>query len=209
MRTRLAAILFALCILTVAASSAKADGTTISGSGTWGVNAPVSDWSAPGQTWSFSLTLPNPTPVTSLNGSTELFTTDITAFSYTLNGVAVNIPAASVFFFPTDQFGGLEIDFTAGGSDTTEGFSCSVATFCSFDVFGDQLYTGDAPSITLQPGSASSVDFDYSASGDDMNTNGSGSVDSFSVTPVSTPEPATLSLLAFGAMGLFAKRRKK
>ena len=202
----LAGIMLGLLTVTLGASAAKADSVTLSGSGVWASLAPTTSWSAPGEAWSFSLSLPNPTPAIALNAD-EMLTTAISDFSYTLSGAAVNIPPADVIFFSIGEFGGFQIDFTAGGTHAN-GDACSVASPCSFDVFGDQLFSGNPPNITIQPGLASTVDFDYSASVDVTNPDGTGPVGTFTVV-TSTPEPATLSLLALGALGLFAKRRKK
>ena len=181
---------------------AKADSTTISLSGVWGGAAPTTDWSAPGDSWSFSFSVPNPDPVTALNGTMEMMTTSISDFSYTLNGISVNIAAADVIFFPSSEDGGFDIDFTAGGTDVTNGIVCSAATPCSLNVFGDQLFSGTAPNITIQPGTLTAVDFDYTGSGDDTNPNGTGTV-------TAAPEPATLSLLALGALSLLVLPRRK
>jgi len=81
------------------APQAKADSATISISGVWGSAAPTTDWSAPGDTWSFSFSVPNPDPAAALNGTMEMMTTSINDFSYTLNGVSVNIAPADVIFF--------------------------------------------------------------------------------------------------------------
>jgi PEP-CTERM motif len=205
----LSRIMLGLFVLTLGAAGAQADTATIAGTGVWGSSAPTSDWSAPGQTWSFSLTLPNPASATSLNGTTEMLVTEISSFSYTLGGLAVNIQPSGVVFFPSNEDGGLDIEFTAAGMDVTNGIACSSTSVCSFNVFGSLLFSGNAPTITIQSGLATAVDFDYTASGDVTNPSGTGPVSTFTVTPISTPEPATVSLLALGALGLLAKRRKK
>jgi PEP-CTERM motif-containing protein len=189
------------------AALAKADGVTISGTGVWGSGAPTSDWSTPGASWSFSLVLPNPTPASPNNGTAEMLVTDITSFSFTLNGVAVNIAPSDVLFFPSSEDGGFDIDFTSGGSDTTNGITCSPATPCSFNVFGNQVFSGTSPFITILQTSVSNVDFDYTASTDETNPNGTGTVGTFTV--VATPEPATVSLLALGLAAFAVKRKKK
>ena len=202
-------IVLGLLVLSLWAAGAKADTATIAGTGVWGSSAPTSDWSAPGETWSFSLTLSNPAPATSLNGTLEMLVTDISSFSYTLNGLAVNIQPSGVVFFPSSEDGGLDIQFTAAGIDATNGIACSSSSVCSFNVFASQLFSGNPPNITIQSGLATAVDFDYTASGDDTNPAGTGSVSTFTVTTISTPEPTTVSLLALGALGLLTKRRKK
>jgi len=157
-----ALVLLAIALL-FTTPNAVAGEAQFSASGSWGPNAPVTDWSAPGGTWAFSFVLPNPTTVFD-GGMNDLVTTSIASYSYSFNGSPVNIPAADVIFFPLADAGGFEIDFIAGGSDTTNGFACSPSMPCSFDVFGDQFYTGGLPLITLQPAAATAVDFNYTAS---------------------------------------------
>lgn len=193
--------------LLVAAGPARAGEVMFSGSGTWGANAPLSNWSAPGRNWSMSFMLPNPVAVID-GGMNDLVATSILSFSYSFNGSAVNIPPADIIFFPLADAGGFEVDFTAAGGDSTLGYACSPAMPCSFDVFGDQFYTGGLLSITLVPGNASAVDFDYMASviAGQFDPTGTGSVSKMTVSPV--PEPTTLSLLAISAAGMLARRRR-
>jgi PEP-CTERM motif len=203
-------MMLGLFIVTLGVAGAKADSATITGTGVWGSGAATSSWSAPNETWSLSMTLPNPAPAINLNGTGEMLTTAISSFAFTLNGFAVNIAPSAVVFFPSIEDGGFDIQFTAGGTDAN-GIPCSSSSICSLNFFGNQLFSGDAPFITIQSGSVGTVDFDYTASagGDTTNTAGTGSVGTFTVNTVSTPEPATLSLLALGALGLLAKRRSK
>lgn len=209
MRKHLWLVAVILGSMALAVPGASADSATLSGSGVWGSGAPTSNWSAPGDAWSFSLTISNPAAATALNGTSEMLVTDISGFTFALNGVPVNIAPSDVIFFPLSEDGGFDIDFTAAGMDTTNGITCSASSACSLNFFGDVLFSGSAPSITILPGSVGTVDFDYTASGDDTNPNGTGTVGAFSVTTTQTPEPATISLLAFGALGLFIKRRVK
>lgn len=207
---QVSSLFVALVILSFGAAAAKADSTTISGSGTWGSGAPITSWSAPNDTWSFSFTLPNPTPVTFFNGdSNELITTAISNFSYTLSGSLVNIPPANIIFFTAAEGGGFQIQFTAGGFDTTQNFACSVVSFCEFDAFGDQLFTGTAPFITLTAGKILPVDFDQQGTQGSTNGGGATGTTTSFTGPKATPEPTTLSLLALGALGILVKTRKK
>jgi hypothetical protein len=194
-----------ILLMAFGAVGAKADSATITASGVWGSGAPTSDWSAAGGTWSMSLTLPNPVNATALNGTMEMSVSDITSFTFSLNGTPVNIAPDDIVFFPASEDGGFDIQFTAAGTDVTNGFSCSASSVCSLNFFGDTLFSGNAPTITILPGSVGTIDFDYTASGDVTNPAGTGTVNTFTVA---TPEPATLSLLAVGAVGLFLKRRK-
>jgi hypothetical protein len=208
MRKHLCIFAAMLGLIALRAVNAQADSATITATGVWGSGAPISDWSAPGDTWSLSLTLANPASAIAFNVSSEMQVTAIGSFSYALNGSPVNIAPSDVIFFPSYEFGGFDVDFTTAGIDTTNGITCSSTSVCSLNLFGDLLFSGTAPQITLHSGSVSTVDFDYTASGDDTNPAGTGVVSSFSVTPTATPEPATISLLALGALSLFLKRQR-
>src|SRR5438309_10751073 len=120
--------------------------------------------------------------------------TDIASFAYSLNGVAVNILPSAVVFFSSSINGGFDVQFTAGGVDTTNGITCSLASVCSLNVFDAQLFTGGPTAITIQSATATAVDFDYSAlllPGDFTNLAGTGSVGTFTVTqPRRSPQPS-------------------
>ena len=134
-----------------------------------------------------------------------MLVTEISSFSYTLGGLAVNIQPSGVVFFPSNEDGGLDIEFTAAGMDVTNGIACSSTSVCSFNVFG-MLFSGNAPTITIQSGLATAVDFDYTASGDVTNHYLTVTVNTVTVIPISTPEPATACA---GRAGLARKTSKE
>ena len=87
-----------------AGQTARADISTISGSGTWDVTAPTSSYSGPGDTWSFSFNLP-----TTLASNP---TTEATNFTYLLNGVVVPGDPSNITFFDSANLGLFDINFS-------------------------------------------------------------------------------------------------
>ena len=73
-----------------------------SGSGTWDANTPTTAFSQADATWQFSFSLPNPIASNP--------TTQVTDFSYTLNGnlVATSLPGGVLFFSVADG-GGFDL----------------------------------------------------------------------------------------------------
>jgi PEP-CTERM motif len=94
MRTLLMGMAFAAVI--GAAGNAAAGTVFFSGSGTWGASAPVTPYSAPDESWSFSFDLPNPIASNP--------TTQATDFVYDLNGSPVSTPLQSIIFFTSGLF---------------------------------------------------------------------------------------------------------
>lgn len=90
-----------------AATVASAAIVTFSGSGTFDAGAPTSVYSAPGESWAFSFSLPNPI---SSNP-----TTDATGFTYSLNGSPVADSLSSITFFTSGQSGLFDLNFASGG----------------------------------------------------------------------------------------------
>ena len=98
--------------------SASAREITISGSGVWGANAPVTNESAPNESWSFSFNVPNPTDTNP--------TASLSNFTYSLNGVTV---ATGTPFLTLDDLnnGGLfdlffqdNVDIAFSGQDISD-----------------------------------------------------------------------------------------
>ena len=68
---------------------------------------PVTLYTAPGESWSFTFDLPNPIASNP--------TSEATGFSYLLNGSPVSTPPLQdIQFFPASNGGGFNIDFTDG-----------------------------------------------------------------------------------------------
>jgi hypothetical protein len=93
------------------ASPAEAASVQISASGEWGRGTlPIFPWSAAGASWSFSFDLPNPI---SRNPTTQ-----VTNFSYSLNGTEVTdkslFASLKVEFFTADFAGMFDLDFADG-----------------------------------------------------------------------------------------------
>ena len=104
MRIWIAALGLMASLATVQVASANTI-TNISGSGVWESTAPVSSYSAPLATWQFSFNLP-----TTLSANP---TTQATAFTYLLNGVAVPGDPTSIEFFAAANLGLFDIHFPA------------------------------------------------------------------------------------------------
>lgn len=81
------------------ASPAQAVDVLFQSVGVFAANAPTSSYTAPGQSYGFSFTLPNPPPGT-VPGPGSFLTTALSNFSYNLNGTAVTTPVQYLAFVP-------------------------------------------------------------------------------------------------------------
>lgn len=101
---------------------------TVSASGLWNTNAPVTSYSAPFETYSFSFSLPGQSFTTIYQDSNVSVTTQLFNVHYSLNGVAVPVtlwtgPQSGCFgqavgtlcnvaFFDTNLAGGIALAFS-------------------------------------------------------------------------------------------------
>jgi hypothetical protein len=91
-------------IAIVGASTAASATALIQGVVFFGAGTPTTEYSKAGSQVAFSFVVPDP-----LDGNP---TTDVTDFSYQLNGVTVASPVESVTFFPVSEQGMFDIDFS-------------------------------------------------------------------------------------------------
>ena len=83
---------------------------TISASGEWGDGTPITPFSAPGASWSFSFDLPNPISSNPTDQATHFsYITDAPTASHT-----VFLPSVVVQFFPADLAGMFDLTFPDG-----------------------------------------------------------------------------------------------
>ena len=198
----LRAILIVLPLLLLGAGEAKAD-TVVSGTGSWssgpgdpsGLPAPPSTiYSAGGQIWSFSFTLPNTvTDATASGGGFMIPATDVSGLNYSLNGSPVSTTVLDIIFFNSGPAGGgFDIDFTDGQTVSLYG--------------GVQMFGGSPPpDMTFVDGTYS----DTPIAMNDMafpDGEGSGTV---TIGSTSVPEPASLSLLGLGLFAAAAARKAR
>jgi hypothetical protein len=95
------AVLVFITVLTIS-PTAKADSFKFTGSGTWDAGTPTTAYSAAGATWQFSFFLPG---ILSSNPTTQ-----VTDFSYALNGTVVttSLPGGVLFYSVADG-GGFDL----------------------------------------------------------------------------------------------------
>jgi hypothetical protein len=146
----------------IAQPAAHAGIAAVSGSGTWGPDAPISLYTAPGDSWSFSFDLPDP-----LDANPTSMATD---FRYFLDGSAVSTTLSSVEFFPAAQGGLFDLNFADGNS---------------LNLYGAQAYS--SPGLSLRP-DVYSANIDINSFTGPPDGNGSGTVTIASVVP----EPSSI-----------------
>jgi len=188
-------LLLAASVLLLWASPAKADTVSvITGSGTWGDGTPLTPESAPGVTWSFSFTVPNPvTDAIDFGGQGHAFQTEqVSGFSYLLNGAPVAATLLNVVFFDAEDFGLFDLHLSDG----------NVVSLFGTDSEDAQLYTGNPPPVMSF---INDTTFSADASMNDADPTGGGTVKITSMV-VPTPEPATVSLLGMALFGLLLTR---
>jgi PEP-CTERM motif len=159
---------------------------TVSGSGTWSSDAPTTNFSAPGGTWSFSFVLPNPvTDASPDDGGFDTF--QFSDFTFFLNGNPVSDTLQVVTFFPSSELGLFDLGFP----DITVSF------------FGGQAFGGTPPPIMTLVDGVFSAD---AALNDLTPAFGSGKI---TISSATAPEPATLTLLGLGiAAASFGRKIK-
>ncbi len=160
-----------------------ASAIVISGTGLWGAATPVTTYSAPDDSFAFSLDLPNPTD----SNPSGL----ITNFTYDLNGIDVaSVSDAPVITFYSAAQGGLfDLFFETSGDDVS---------FAGPQIGSDAggTDTGGGP-ITISNGASAST-----------STVAFGTAPTGSGTVV-VPEPASLTLLSAGLLALRLRRRAR
>jgi len=176
------ALIFIAAAALIAQPTAYGGIVTVSGSGTWGADAPDSIYTAAGVSWSFSFDLPDPLD--------DTLTSSATHFQYFLGGSAVSTTLSSVAFFSTDLGGGFDIDFEDGNS---------------LNLYADQVYS--SLGLSLIPGVYTS-NIDINAFTGPPRGSGSGAV----TISVVVPEPSSLAsggLAVFSLAGLAIRNRRR
>jgi hypothetical protein len=169
--------------LALLAQPRQAAAVEISGSGVWGATTPVSTYSAPNDSFSFSFDLPSPTE----SNPSSL----ITNLTYDLNGVDVasTADAPLITFYDTANGGLFDLFFQTSGDDVSFEGAQIGSDASGTDTGGGPVFLTDA------------IDTPFLATLDFGSTpTGSGTL--------SVPEPGSMLILSAGLVALRAARRR-
>jgi len=174
-KTRIVIAILAFIAALVTAPVASADSFTFAGSGTWDQGTPTTAYSQAGATWQFSFLLPD-----TLSSNP---TTQVTDFSYLLNGTTVttSLPGG-VLFYSVANGGGFDLYPTINNASDV-----SVLSFLFPNDVGSNLNIASGifhTSIELNDGITTA----------DGLTPGSGS-GTVTIASAATPEPPSFILM--------------
>ncbi len=172
---RIAITILASILALVAAPVASADSFSFTGAGTWDQGTPTTAYSLAGATWQFSFSLPE-----TLSSNP---TTQVTDFSYLLNGttVATSLPGG-VLFYSVANGGGFDLYPTINNASDV-----SVLSFLFPNDVGSNL---NIVGGTFQ----TSIELNDGITTTDGLTPGSGS-GTVTIASAATPEPPSVILL--------------
>ena len=195
MRNRIAVVgLFIVLLLAVQTAFANSVVNYVT-SGTYNSATPTTPLTAPGNTFSFSFSVPTPV---SLSASDAISFTTIVPVSYSSGSFTGTVSGTGVIFFTAIQGGGFDINVTVGGHNYL------------WEFFGAlPFFSGPTSNPTLLTGSFfyGGLSFGFNgSSGVIANTNGT-IVASSPVTTV--PEPGSLTLLGTGIVAFAGAVRRK
>jgi hypothetical protein len=178
-RNRFLAAALATTALLVSSAQAQAATALISGLVLWGAGTPTTEYSKAGEATAFSFDLPDV-------GSNP--TSDITNFSYSLNGTAVAATPTQIAFFTAGAAGGMfDIDFT---NDVVSIYGADIGSSGTIGPAGGYPVTAALNDALINTGT------------------GFGLV---TVTLSGVPEPATWAVMfaGFGGIGVAMRTRRK